>query len=102
MLSGWKLGRDLNSAFPVAPTTSRASEKRASEGLHSASARNGLWHLLAEAELLSAAGVEVWQFGEPPGEPGGAVKCQHVTHSADAWQAVAHGNLWTLLPSCAL
>lgn len=71
--------------------------------MRSAGARNGLWYLPAEAELLSGAGVDVWHLREPPGEPGGAVKFEHVTRAADAWQGVAYGKLWTFFPlTCTL
>lgn len=73
----------------------RASERRGSEGLHGAGARNGLWFLLAEAELLSGAGTDVWHLRSLQ-ERLTAVKWEQVTHDTDAWQALAYGNLWML------
>lgn len=61
-------------------------------------ARNGPWCLLAAAELLSGAGMDVWHFREPPGQPDGAVMCEYVTCNADPWQAVAHGKSWMFFP----
>lgn len=101
-LSGLELGWDLNSAFPVTPTELHSCKQGEwKEGKWGAAqSRCQKWPLVAAGR--SRAALWSWDrrvaFEEPPGEPGRAVKWEHVTHHADAWRALAYGSLWMVFP----